>query len=263
MTPAGSRTGIADKHQLLRRTIGYEKLLAVHPCRWCAPAHARAGSRFPDADIALLYDFESIVCGDDALAVTRDDYYIKILTEAGRRQARTQSFHFNTTYNRLDIEILELIRPDGTRTTVNWDQPGAVMIDSGQMSSNIFDPAQRVRKATLPELEVGDIIHIRTRSTELKSRIPGVFSDLILLQSDWPVLKYLVEINLPEQLPLRSIAIKNPVPDSVKFSRREAGGRIIYRWEASDVPQLPAGITGSAGRATTPPVQSWPPRSGN
>ncbi len=201
-------------------------------------AAAATPSRFPDADIALLYDFESIVCGDDALAVTRDDYYIKILTEAGRRQARTQSFHFNTTYNRLDIEILELIRPDGTRTTVNWDQPGAVMIDSGQMSSNIFDPAQRVRKATLPELEVGDIIHIRTRSTELKSRIPGVFSDLILLQSDWPVLKYLVEINLPEQLPLRSIAIKNPVPDSVKFSRREAGGRIIYRWEASDVPQL-------------------------
>ena len=49
---------------------------------------------------------------------------------------------------------------------------------------------------------------------------------------------FLYEVSGPKELPLRSIALKDAVPGTVTFSKSERDGRLIYHWEARDVPRM-------------------------
>ncbi len=193
---------------------------------------------FPDADSVLLRENEHYTYEKSGIYKVSDEIYIKILTEKGRQELRNLKFYFNTHYNRVKVHKLTVIKPDGSRVEVDIAGNSRNVIDSSQMASNIYDPASRNLVVSVPRLEIGDLLYLKSSDEHFKPRIPGFWSNYSLLQSNSPILENNIEVNGPEELPLRSIAIKDEVKGTVAFSRKKIGGRIIYKWSARNVPQV-------------------------
>ena len=189
---------------------------AVTPEQLKAQSALATTERFPNAETVLLYDWQSAVYQADGTGVETDDFYQKILTETGRRNLRELSFQFNSTYEKLEVPLLEVIKPDGKVVKIDVETNGKVAVEPSQMGANIYDPANKILAVAIPELEIGDIVHIVSKETILKPRIPGVWSNIYVLQSDTPILHYEVKINAPESHPLRAIRIKDEVKGSIK-----------------------------------------------
>lgn len=86
---------------------------AVTPEQLKAQSAPVTAEKYPNADSVLLFDFQSSVYQADGTAVETDDFYQKVLTETGRRDMRELTFRFNTTYEALEVPVLEVIKPDG------------------------------------------------------------------------------------------------------------------------------------------------------
>ncbi|WP_294505453.1 DUF3857 domain-containing protein [uncultured Victivallis sp.] len=211
---------------------------AVTPEQLKAQSALATSERFPNAETVLLYDWQSAVYQPDGTGVETDDFYQKILTETGRRNLRELSFQFNTSYEKLELPLLEVIKPDGKIVKIDVETNGKVAVEPSQMGANIYDPANKIFAVTIPELEIGDIVHIVSKETILKPRIPGVWSNIYVLQSDTPILHYEVKIDAPEALPLRAIRIKDEVKGSIRATEVKKDGRILYTWTAANVPQI-------------------------
>ncbi len=195
-------------------------------------------TNYPDADTVLVYDRENAVYQADGTAVESDELYQKVLTESGKRDLRELSFQFNATYSKLSVKLLEIIRKDGRIDPVDVAQNSKLSIDSSQMSANIYDPADKVLTVTLPDLEIGDMIHVISVREVIKPRMPNEWSNIYVLQGQLPVLYYEVAISAPKALPLAATVIKDPVKDTVTFTQSEADGRVEYLWVAKNVPQI-------------------------
>ncbi len=192
--------------------------------------------QFPDAEAILLADYEKVAYQCDGTDSKIDDFYYLIVTEKGRDENRTLDFHFNEFYQKPDLLLLEIIKPDGR--IVKPEIQCRTVTEPDQLSSNIFDPANKVLQVGVPDLQVGDVLHVIYRCDTIRSRMRGIWCDIAVLQSDCPVLSYRYEISAPEQCPLAAIAVKNEVPGALNITVTKKGDRIAYVWEASQVPQL-------------------------
>ena len=195
-------------------------------------------AQFPDADSVILRENESYTYEKSGAYRSTDELYVKILTENGRLSLRRLSFYFNTHYNRVSVQKILIIKPDGKQVELDVAGNSRQVIDSSQMASNIYDPASRRLVVTIPHLEVGDILYLKSTDEHFKPRIPDFWSNYSLLQSDSPILENNIEVDAPAALPLRSIALKDEVKGTVKFTQQKKGGRIIYKWSARNVPQV-------------------------
>ncbi len=228
--------------------------------QWLAATTLR---QYPNADTVTIYDHERVSYRPDGLNDSHNEFCIKALTETGRDSLRRLDFYFIETYGSVAIESAAIIKPDGRITVVDHAANSSVAIDSGQMNSNIFDPALKVLSLAFPDLETGDAIMVRLNRKNIKTPFPGIFSETFLLQSDSPVLCCEVVIDAPEELPLRSTVIKNPIEGTVNFhGEKRQKGRIIYRWTAENVPQLipePSmpGLRGAAQRLLVSTAKDW------
>lgn len=193
---------------------------------------------FPDADNVLLREKECYTYEKSGKYRADDELYVKILTEKGRVSLRRLSFYFNTHYNRIQVLQVSVIKPDGKIENVDIPGNSREVIDSSQMASNIYDPASKRLVVSIPRIEVGDILYVRTSDEHFKPRMPGFWSNYSLLQSDWPIVENTIEINAPAALPLRSVALKDPVKGTVSFAQKKVKDRIVYRWHAANVPQV-------------------------
>ena len=195
-------------------------------------------AQFPESDSVILRENESYTYEKSGVYSSTDELYVKILTENGRVSLRRLSFYFNTHYNRVSVQKILIIKPHGKRIDVDVAGNSRQVIDSSQMASNIYDPASRRLVVTIPHLEVGDILYLKSSNEHFKPRIPNFWSNYSLLQSDSPILENNITVNAPAALPLRSIALKDEVKGTVKFTQKKSGDRIIYKWSARNVPQV-------------------------
>ena len=194
--------------------------------------------RFPEADTVLLRENESYTYEKDGTYRVTDEIFVKVLTEKGRLSLRDLRFYYNTHYNKVTVRRLVIIKPDGTQKEIDIAGNSRSVIDSSQMSSNIYDPASRHLVVTIPRIEVGDILFCQSTDEHFKPRIPGSWSNYSLLQSDSPILENNIEVNAPAELPLRSIALKDEIKGTVTFTQEKKNGRILYKWSARNVPQV-------------------------
>ena len=199
---------------------------------------AKADSKnFPDADTVLLYDREEMIYQVDGTAEYTDEFYYKILNEAGKKSLCSIPLHNNSNYGTAVFTAASILR-GGKKIDIDIPQNSTTTTETGQMGSNIYEPEQKVTTLAVPGLEIGDVLYIKTHRKTLKSIIPGEWSTIVGLESDCPILHYEVVINAPEKLPLLHTVIKNEVKGTVKsFAPEKKDGRIIYKWQAKNVPQ--------------------------
>ncbi|MCF6177665.1 MAG: DUF3857 domain-containing protein [Victivallaceae bacterium] len=193
---------------------------------------------FPDADVVLVDDYQKITYNPDGTSVTVDDFYEKILTEKGRRENGTTALHFALPYSRVEVPLLEIIKPDGKRVPIDVKKYSRVMVDSSQMGQNIYNPNRKILKIAIPGLQIGDMLHTIYVRTYVKVRMKDAYSDFFVTQSVHPIIKYTIEIDAPPQLPLQKFMVKDKVKGAVEFSKTKRDKRIIYKWIFNNVPRI-------------------------
>ncbi|HBF35413.1 TPA: hypothetical protein DDW35_12700, partial [Candidatus Sumerlaeota bacterium] len=67
----------------------------------------------PNADEVLVDDYIRDEYNPDGTGVTWDDTLVKVLTEKGKRERQSLSFHFNEHYSDTTVTLLQIIKPDG------------------------------------------------------------------------------------------------------------------------------------------------------
>ena len=166
---------------------------------------------FPQADKVLLYDAEKHTYQPDGFGTVTDECYEKILTDKGRDDLRSLSIQYSTHYRKVEIPLIEVIRPDGTIRKIDVAANSREAVSTGSMGENIYDPAGKILTVNIPDLAVGDILHYIIRQQDIRVRVPKHWSDIFLLQYDVPILYYEISVDAPKSLPLRAVEVKEPV----------------------------------------------------
>ncbi len=192
---------------------------------------------YPDADTAIVDRHAWIRYQEDGTYVERDETYHKVLTQEGVESLRSLSSWFTIPYNTTRFERVEIIRPDGSVIPVDMQANAKVMIDRSQMSSNIYNPNDKILKLNLPDLKVGDLIHYTIEDIFSKVRTPGSFSKLIPFENTCPILHTTHTLIAPQSLPLANIAVRDRVGHTLTHTQKHTGDEIVYVWEGRDIPQ--------------------------
>ena len=207
-----------------------------------AAAKAVTSEVYPDADAVMVDDAQWIRYHPDGTYVKWDEKYIRILTEKGRRKFLTISSYFTIPYQRgpedCKITLLEIIKPDGTVVPVDVGGQSKIMVNPSSMKSNIYNPNNKIIKVNVAGLEEGDILHYVMYDRIVHPRVPDAWFDWLTFESSMPILRRALSVYAPNDLPLKSIALKGEIAGTVNRKDVEKDGLIIYQWEARHIPQL-------------------------
>ncbi|MBO5668367.1 MAG: DUF3857 domain-containing protein [Lentisphaeria bacterium] len=215
----------------------------------------------PEASVILLDDREEVTVNADGTCQVTDRCVYRILNYDGVKKMQVLPLHFNSAYGTIMVTHLATVRPDGTRTVLDPEKNSSLAVESSQMESAIFDPDQKVLSVTVPGLQAGDILEITTCEKITRPRMPGEFSDIAVLQADFPIKKYEYIIDMPADKPLY-FCVKDEVPGTLTFRKTGNGQRTIYAWTAGDVPPavpesaMPP-MYSCVQRVLTSTVKSW------
>ena len=194
-------------------------------------------SAYPHAHAVLAKENEHIRFRKDGRYVDRDEIFMTILDEKGKQSEKIQSFYINRDYEKLTIEVMEVIKPGGRVVPVDLAANSREDTPFSNTEANIYDPTQKVLKVFLPDLQVGDTIHYRVLHDYFKSIIPNHFYGMALGQYTFPVRFYQFTLEGPEHVKLHTL-IKDRVKGAVSYTARQESGRRIYQWTFRDVPQI-------------------------
>jgi transglutaminase-like putative cysteine protease len=196
-------------------------------------------TNYPDCDAATVESRMVRVYRADGTGEAQDETFTKVLTEKGKRNSRTIALGFMLPYNTVQVVKLEVIRPDGEVLPVDLEANSKESIDDSQMGMNIYDPNVRVLRVNVPRLEPGDILHSITRTTTLRSIIPGEFAEWNLFEGGGYIRHASYDVYAPKDKPLNRIFLRDEVPGTVKYSSKPGeGDGILHQWEVTNVPQM-------------------------
>ena len=200
---------------------------------------AATKEKYPNADTVTVYDGSFVTYQPNGLFNSKAVMCVKILTEAGRKNLRSLSFHFDSDYGAYSAPAATIVKPDGSRIGIDAEKNTSVAISTRSMGDRIYSQSAKVMTLVIPQLEIGDAILLTLEYKSVKTPFPGIFSEQFGFQDDSPLIFAEVEIDAPESLPLRSVAVKSPVEGTVRdHGEKRGNGRIVYRWTAENVPQL-------------------------
>ena len=204
-------------------------------------AHACCAGSKPDlveAHSILMKEKESITVFKDCTYLDRDEIFIKVLDKKGVIENQVQRFYINRNYSKLEIKLLELIKPDGKKMAIDWKKNAKFTNPAQSSRMNIFDPNQQVLNVFVPGISKGDIIHYKVEVSNFKPMIPGHFFGRSILQQSFPVKSIELTISMPRDKRLYTL-IKNRAQGSgVDFQKKGAGDHTIYKWNIRNIPEL-------------------------
>ncbi|MGC9325293.1 MAG: DUF3857 domain-containing protein [Desulfomonilia bacterium] len=192
---------------------------------------------YPNSDVVQLNQQTWVRYRDDGTFIEWYEAYIKILTEKGRRRYQTIPSSFTIPYNTTMFTRVEIIRADGSVHSVDIEKNSREMVEQSQIQSNIFNPNDRVLQVSIPELDVGDTVHVIIFDEFTKARMPGSWSDFTTFEGTDPIIQSVYTVVAPADKPLRSIALKAEIPGTVTRMEHRSAGEMVYTWTARNVPR--------------------------
>ncbi|MFA6816418.1 MAG: DUF3857 domain-containing protein [Lentisphaeria bacterium] len=193
-------------------------------------------SKYPNADDAILDDEIHTRYEKEGTSVSLDDTAVKILTKKGARDNRQLSVRYHLGYTKAEFLLVQKISPTGKITLINVGENAREVTDNSSNASNIYDPRNKILVISIPELEKNDILRYVIRRETVHPRVPDTFSDYQVFEYTTPIIRSSYLVNAPAALPLKSIALKSPVKNTVIFEKTEQENRILYSWKIKNVP---------------------------
>ncbi|MDF7825633.1 DUF3857 domain-containing protein [Pontiellaceae bacterium B12227] len=205
-----------------------------------AQAQEATIQKYPNSDEVLLDDFIQMEYQPDGSYDSWDDTAIKVLTEKGKRDQRTMTLGFDVAYGTNYFDLVQLIKPDGSVVDIDAEANSKVMVDSSQMSANIYNPNNKQVTLSIPGLEVGDTVRYIIHRKRHKAVVPGTFSEYQTFEGSTPYEHMTFQVIAPKERPLVKIALKDEIPGTVTFheEKTEQSDTIVYTWNVQDVPRM-------------------------
>jgi transglutaminase-like putative cysteine protease len=195
-------------------------------------------AKYPDCDTVTVEGRQVRAFYADGTGECQDEFFTKALTEKGRRASRELSFSFTLPYTTTEVVKLEVVKPDGTVVPVDAAANSKVSIDEGQMEMNIYDPNDKVLRVNLPQLEIGDLVHVVSRQVIHRSVVPQEYDELNLFEGASHIRHLTYEIHAPAALPLQRTALRDEIPGTVTATTQTNGDTVVYHWEVNQVPRM-------------------------
>jgi len=193
--------------------------------------------KFPNADYVNIDQMHWISYNPDGTYEEWNAHAVKIMSEKGRRQFQTISSYFTIPYNTTSFKHIEIIRPDGSRVSVDIEKNSRITIEHGQMNNNIYNPNQKILRVSIPKLEIGDVLYSELMDNFSKVRTPKTWSDYIVMEGVQPIIRKVYKVCAPVERPLERIMIKNEIPGTITFKETRKAPYIMYQWTAQNIPQ--------------------------
>ncbi len=149
----------------------------VDPRPVMAAAAEITPEKYTNSDSAIIEQKSVRDYHADGTGQQQDEIFTKVLTEKGKRGNRQLSLFFMLPYWTVEVAKLEVIQPDGRTVPVDVEANSKESIDNSQMAENIYDPNSRILTVNIPQLSVGDVVHVVAREVIHRSIIPDEFDD--------------------------------------------------------------------------------------
>ena len=196
-----------------------------------------SSGKYPNADYAIIDNKIMLEYRNDATNVCIDDMAVKVLTEAGRKQQRVLREYYSKAYSTSEFTLIQVISPDGKVRDIDPKAVCKESIDQSQMGSNIYDPNHKVLSASIPGLNVNDILRYVIRRDEHKVRMPGSFGEYYMLEDDAPIISTTIQVKTAPNLPLKHKRVLSPVKGTVTYDVKEQkDGSSLHTWKVANVP---------------------------
>jgi transglutaminase-like putative cysteine protease len=192
---------------------------------------------YPDADSVMLEECERVKFNADGTYLSERESFRKLLTEKGRREAMSYSFSYSARYGRFRISHVGIIGADGIERKIDISSLVNESTDNSSMSANIYDPMDRKVSCTIPGLEIGDVLHIKTIHETFAPRVRGQWSDVSIMQWEYPILKSVYEVAAPSSLPIKAKAVLNPLGNVSTSVKTLEDGSTVHTFVATNSPQ--------------------------
>ncbi|MCX7817817.1 MAG: DUF3857 domain-containing protein [Kiritimatiellae bacterium] len=191
-----------------------------------------------NADLVVLDQFERARYGPDGTSTSWYENCTLVLTEKGRRDLAELSIRFLSMYSTIEVARVELVRPDGRHEPVDMSRTTRVAIHADQMAENIYDPDIKVLAIGVPGIETGDVVCVSLVERRHRTRIPGHWFDLCMLEGESPLLRAVYEVEAPTERPLRHLALRGGPAGHVRYEEEPWAGGTRHRWIATNVPRM-------------------------
>jgi transglutaminase-like putative cysteine protease len=229
----------AAETQTATNAYGGPRYGLLDPAKVMDAAKSITVAAYPDCDDAIVEKKMVRTYRPDGTGECQDETYTKVLTEKGKRGNRSISLYYMLPYSTAEAIKLEVIRPGGEHTSVDIAANSKEMIDDSQMGMNIYDPNSKILRVSIPKVEVGDVVHSVTRTTILRSVIPGEFADDNTFEGPGYIRHLSYTVYAPEGRPLKKIFLRDEVKGTVKYKTEGMdGGESLHSWEVTDVPRM-------------------------
>ena len=193
--------------------------------------------QFPDADSVTLDNVERVRYNPDGTYEQTEEVWTKILTEKGRREESSLSLSYSKRYGEAKVLYVGAIGADGKERVIDVSGTTKESTDNSSMASNIYDPLDRKIVCTIPGLQVGETVHVKTMRKATKPRCENVWADISVMEWSHPILKATYEVTAPAARPLKKVSILRPLGNIVTNVTRLADGSLVHVFTATNSPQ--------------------------
>ena len=195
-------------------------------------------AKYPNCDSAVVEQNSVRDYHADGTGLCQDETFTKVLTEKGRRDNRELVFFFMLPYFNVAVPTVEVIKADGTIVPVDVAANSKESIDDSQMAENIYDPNNRILSVNIPQLDIGDTIHVISRQIIHRSIMPNEYDEENVFEGSSYIRHWSYVVHAPASLPLVSRALRDRIPGTVTESTSANGDQVVYDWEVNNVERM-------------------------
>ncbi len=164
--------------------------------------------------------------------------YRKALTDQGKRSINRVYFSYDSDYDTLNIQTIEIIKADGKKIVLNPDSILKKISGNAYSGfSNIYSETSWMLTGNLPDIQVGDIVHTKYTDIIKKARMENNFFDRISVESYSTVLKYWYKLEAPKDLKIYVKHI-NKKENMASFEKKTQGDKNVYTCSFGNIPQI-------------------------
>ncbi|MCP4155620.1 MAG: DUF3857 domain-containing protein, partial [bacterium] len=191
--------------------------------------------KFPQSSTVYITN-EITALDAQCLGSSITENYRKILNTAGRKN-KWVSFWYNTDYEAIEVDSIELIKPSGK--IIPFD-PKKILTEKdnsfpGRM--NIYSNLFKVATGELPDIQIGDIIYTKHKRIIKKAPIHNHYSYYFRIENFNSFINKFLQISLPQNIKLNIHELNNngfPLQHATGLKE----GVSVYKWNVSNPPLI-------------------------
>lgn len=222
---------------LVERQSGLALIKDIDPQAAKIIAAAPQPENYPQAGGLILLSDEKIEVTDANREISTLRYLIKILNERGKRDFSEAQLEYDSTYEKVELEYARTIKPDGRVVLVGSRHIRDV---SKYLNFPLYSNA-RVYIISFPEIAEGSVIEYKLKVYRNEMINKKDFVLAYPVQNQEPIIQASFTIDLADsrQLKIKTLNDKyNDFQAQLKPALTKNNGRLIYRWDFKNIPQI-------------------------